>query len=426
MSISNSDLAPALDSSFDPDQDQEEQGILRALKLQRQRVDEEIAQFRALKEQEFRDFETNLRSRRRGSAGQNGHKHDPTNTVAPIRIPAKSTPSKCATTVDARSSRRQNLDEKVLSDQLRTLSGEDRIALTLPSPSPSPSRSSSTAIQSAMSASSAIVTNTPPAYERERDFHGLFTPAFLPLLESKQVPLTALSSSNSPKNSPNATKPKPASVRDKRNSLDLRSDKTTSPLIQPSSSLPSALRRTSSDGRPKSPKHVTFRLSDFTVVDPASSYQEAATGKDTSPMLAQTPSPEEFQSISGRISPHKSTSAQQHSLPKEPLRSSLRPDQRARIFSSEEEDEDDPVFALDEEFTSSSSPSTAITGGGRRPQTPEEDDVPDMSLDADSPARLHESKEDLMSGSPGAGSLPISISRPPPRRGLEGGMYSVA
>jgi len=93
--------------------------------------------------------------------------------------------------------------------------------------------------------------------ERENEFHGLFTPGYLQLLETKPSSLPA----------PDSTSP----------SMPHFKRALTAPP-PPSNNLQSALKTDSGTARKR--KHVTFRLAPSVVVDPSSSYEETPSPSD--------------------------------------------------------------------------------------------------------------------------------------------------
>ena len=398
--------SPSLSPCSGAPPEAEEQDIIAALTRKRKELDDEIAQFTQRKEQEFKEFEATLRSRRKASNASHDYLQAKNSTpqvnASSISLAAESPLPNGYPTSGAESRPLKGKHTPSL-DGLRV---QDPAALSLPSPSPSPSNSSSTTGQQSEKSVSAEIA-TPPVYERDKDFQGLFTPAYLSLLDSKHASLPRRSSldasyrsTDSSRTSPD-TKHKPPPYS-KRNSLNLHRDNSISPMIKPSSSLPSALRRTSSDHRPKSPKHVTFRLSDFTVVDPSSSYEELST-----PEIPSTEEDIAAEMMAGDDGPSQSkSSAQRHSMPKPPSTSA------SKAIQPNLED-DDSVFAFDEDLDDGE-----ITLVASHPQKPPDDEVPDLDLEEN----VRYSHQELKSGSPAAGSLPISIVRPSPR-GLEGGLY---
>ncbi|KKY20801.1 hypothetical protein UCRPC4_g04073 [Phaeomoniella chlamydospora] len=459
------ELSPSSQPIGDNSADLDGPAILEALDRKRKQLDEEISQFKAQKEKEFKEFESELRRRRKAGVGPSGQKRpDPTahgtSSVSGAHAPAGNGLMKNDTGSEKISDTElgECLDKRIINNPL---------SLNPPSPSLLPLSSSTAKSQPRKSPTAPVGSLTPPAYERENDFHGLFIPAYLPLLDSrhesapKEMPFEK---SNKLTNETSNSKPPPIPKPTKRNSLNLDSKGTPSPSIRPSS-LPSALRRTSSDGRThKTTKHVTFRLADYTVVEPASSYEESPTPEIPS---TQSDIAKELTIDYERSPSPREPSAQRHSLP---LSKSSRPSQQPFMIPAPmtliDEDDDqptieedeDPVFAFDEEIDIRGRSSTSnanngtnsnINGTRRSPTTntssssikpphsnyyqeflPEETNIPDLDLDLDlddtnkSGRSRRESTEDLKSGSPAAGSLPISIQRPMPR-GLEGGMYSL-
>lgn len=249
--------SPAPDELSGPDLD-----ITAILEKKRREIDEEIDIFTALKEKELKTFEDELRSSRR--------RNPDAGNQPPIS--PKSELSKLHTDSFTAKEKKIHADEVTLSG-LKPTSGPskpsvsvDRVTIngmTTPPVFGTPpfERTLSHAPQNLSiippRTSSAKESSKPPTRaDRENDFHGLFTPGYLPLLEAQPASLP-----------PKSTSP---SVTPSRCSL-------TAPIL-PSNSLPSALR--TGDRTVRKRKHVTFRLAHSVVVDPSSSYEETPSLSD--------------------------------------------------------------------------------------------------------------------------------------------------
>jgi hypothetical protein len=249
--------SPASDELTGPDSD-----ITAILEKKRREIDEEIEVFNALKEKEFNTFEDELRSSRTRNP----------NTSAQRSISPKPELGKLHADSFTSKEKKKGLDEVTLGGLNLTPGPSkpsvsvDRVTIngmTTPpvfgtpplgrTVSHSPQHLSITPPR----ISSVKESSKPPTRaDRENDFHGLFTPGYLQLLDTQPASLP-----------PKSTSP---SVTHSKRSL------TASAL--PSNSLPSALR--SGSGTVRKRKHVTFRLAHSIVVDPSSSYEETPSPSD--------------------------------------------------------------------------------------------------------------------------------------------------
>jgi hypothetical protein len=237
--------SPARDDSSDSESE-----ILAELDEKRKQIDDEIAGFRVQKEKEFQNFERELRSRRKPAQPKRKNNQSAQGTSAVSAV---------SNLFAGNQLRPNGLDKgKKISDGLsKATVVVDKLTIngTTTPPivgTPPPTRS--------LSRSPADLSITPPRKsagrspnardEEKRDFSGLFTPTYLPLLEARR-------SSPLP----------PARVVSQKAKRAL-----TVPTIR-STSLPSALR-TSSESAIRKRKHVTFQLGDTMIVEPSSSYEE--------------------------------------------------------------------------------------------------------------------------------------------------------
>lgn len=240
--------SPAPDESSDSDSD-----LVTLLEERRRETDADIEAYRWRKEEEFRIFEDELRSRkRRNGVMQSGlsklHANDLTTNndnkkkrkaekLALGGMKSGLGPSKPIVSID-----------KVTINGMTTppVSGTPPLSRSL-------SRSPTNLPISPIRASSGKNLNKSSApSDKEHVFRGLFTPGYLPLLDSQPSSLP-----------PKSTSP----------SLSHYKRSLTAPTL-PSTSLPSALRAASGTARKR--KHVTFRLAHSVVVDPSSSYEETS------------------------------------------------------------------------------------------------------------------------------------------------------
>jgi hypothetical protein len=246
INVARSSLpSPARDDSSDSESE-----ILAELDEKRKHIDDEIASFRVQKEKEFQNFERELRSRRKPAQPKRKNNQSAQGTSAVSAV---------SNLFAGNQLRPNGLDKgKKISDGLsKATVVVDKLTIngTTTPPivgTPPPTRS--------LSRSPADLSITPPRKsagrspnardEEKRDFSGLFTPTYLPLLEARR-------SSPLP----------PARVVSQKAKRAL-----TVPAIR-STSLPSALR-TSSESAIRKRKHVTFQLGDTMIVEPSSSYEE--------------------------------------------------------------------------------------------------------------------------------------------------------
>ncbi|KAJ9608324.1 hypothetical protein H2200_007312 [Cladophialophora chaetospira] len=308
---------PSPDNTSDSDAE-----ILDALDEKRRQLDEDIARFKAAKDREFREFEKELRVKRKRSRPGVHHVSD-----SATNKPPASTSSATASALNLLASaqnvsingrgwswatRDGNVGDKVrkpaplsgptLSLDKLNISGETTPPVhslgTPPIPtllkrsrSRSPENTDLRPRTAPTSEKEPELALTPtPSKDRSDPFAGVFTPAFLPLLESRDQPSA---------NSPQPLTSREEEEEKKRLLLDAESKqqaekqklvssqslppeqisptvyatmRAKSTPILPSTSLPSALRNSSGPGRRR--KHVMFQLADLKVVDPSSSYEE--------------------------------------------------------------------------------------------------------------------------------------------------------
>ena len=248
--------SPAPDELSDTDHD-----LISILQEKRREIEAKIEAFRAQKEREFKNFEDELRSRKRRS----------TNTRLEGSLSFKSGISTlCGTDLQADcptiTEKKNNIDDAKITG-LKPFLGPSKPSVSIDRVTingmTTPPASGTPPLANILSRSPINLYRTPPTspsekesdkspinVDKEHNFHGLFTPSYLPLLDTKPSSLPQKSTSQSFKHS--------------KRSL-------TAPSL-PSLSLPSALR--TKGGSVRKRKHVTFRLAHSVVVDPGSSYEE--------------------------------------------------------------------------------------------------------------------------------------------------------
>ncbi|EXJ95357.1 hypothetical protein A1O1_00477 [Capronia coronata CBS 617.96] len=311
---------PSPDSTSDSESD-----ILDALDRKRRQLDEEIARFKAAKDREFRDFEKALRMNRTKPRGAHSN-HQSCSVDKNSASSATSTavltllastqlggPSNGSTGYKAKRAgddvgdktvKPAPLSKATLSIDKLNITGETlpssgdlatppaNLLLSRTNSRSSPTTSSNTTPPRSKTESARRPPT--PSSDRTDSFAGVFTPAYLPLLESRDRP-------------PFVYSPKPMTTQEEETKQLRQLDEDTKkeaerqkPILESSQSLPpqpvsptiivaskrakstgelssgslpSALRSSKSGARKG--KHVHFQLADFTVVDPSSSYEES-------------------------------------------------------------------------------------------------------------------------------------------------------
>lgn len=309
--------------------------LLDALEQKRKQLDEEISKFKAIKEKEFRDFENDLRTRckRKRSRGSStssepsppvkhtsaGASHASVlNLVASAhngsangRVSLK-TQKGIECVVGDKITRPAPLSKPTLSLDKLNISGETTPPTTTLGTPPTPTGFARPTISRSPSSSTSRLTTPPrsnsedpalttPTVDRFDSFAGVFTPAYLPLLESrdhtpvvrspqplasqeeadaKQLQLINAESKRAAEQQPVKSQSLP---RQSVSPTVVATKRTHSTPLLPSTSLPSALRNSNGKIRDGSVggqsairkrKHVTFQLADSAIVNPSSSYEE--------------------------------------------------------------------------------------------------------------------------------------------------------
>ena len=303
---------PSPDNTSDSDTE-----LLDVLEHKRRQLEEEVARFRAAKDREFREFERELRGKRKRSRPGS----DPASYLTPTRSPASTNSSAlnllAATqngSLSPRTGARFKRDGKPapLSGPTLSLDKLNITAETIPASNtalgtpPTPtllkrvrSRSPIFDLQRPVTPppSQSEKTHSPlltpiPSQDRDDPFSGVFTPAYLPLLDAKdprnvQSP-PPLSSADEDKKRLDLDATTKQQAEEQQRQLEssqslppqhvsptvIANKRTHSASALPNitASLPSALRSASGGDRRR--KHVKFQLADLAVVDPSSSYEE--------------------------------------------------------------------------------------------------------------------------------------------------------
>jgi hypothetical protein len=281
-------------SSRDGDDSDSEVALL--LDQKRREIEQEVALFKASKDQQFRDFEKSLlkskhRRKRNGQPKKSASEASdgaanpgalsllagvPRATSravdgeaaeqVPERLAVKSAPSSKPTI---------SLDRSNIKGQTTPPTGES------PRPSEKLVRQISRSPDNRGTGSGADASVgrdykadecREPTDNSNDSFAGVFTPSYLPLLESQQ--------DQRPTNgqSPEIRLQRHNSFSHSQSSSEMfspvsRSQRSQTAPILPSTSLPSALR-TASGTAIRKRKHVTFQLADSAIVEPSSSYEE--------------------------------------------------------------------------------------------------------------------------------------------------------
>lgn len=294
-------IANSNQSNSKPTQDSDND-ITELLRQKREQLDREVAVFRALKDKEFREYERMLRKQRskRKKDGSNDvsastladRKPGALNLLGGARdqVFTNGSTSKSKPPPNDVGTRKKT---KTVPSSQPSLS-LDRLNITGQSTPPRSLRDISPSNVNLMRQVSRSPTNidglsltpprnrpsnpaTPPSSSTERDdcFAGVFTPAYLPLLDSKKKlktaePTVAEDLQSSKKGSFSLPK---GSVDDSSLSPLSRTERAATEPTIASMSLPSALRTTSGTTIRRR-KHVTFQLADNAIVEPSSSYEE--------------------------------------------------------------------------------------------------------------------------------------------------------
>jgi hypothetical protein len=282
----------ATSSGSHRDSDGSDSEISRLLDQKRREIEQEVALFKASKDQEFRDFEKSLlkseqrRKRKSASRAGDGAAHpgalsllagvpEATSRTVDGRA-AEQAPEKLAVVKSAPSSKPTiSLDRSNIKGQTTPPTGES------PRPSeklvrqiskPPENRSTGPGADASVSPHYKADVRRRPTDSSNDSFAGVFTPSYLPLLESQQ---DERSKNSQP---PEIRLQRHNSFSHSQSSSEMfapvsRSQRSQTAPILPSTSLPSALRTASGTAMRKR-KHVTFQLADSAIVEPSSSYEE--------------------------------------------------------------------------------------------------------------------------------------------------------
>ena len=268
------------------------------LRQKRKQLDDEIASFKAIKDQEFRDFEKSLKrqrsKRRKGLPSEESASSSQTDrrpAALSLLGVANDQPNTNGSTTkprrqDTKRPKAVPASHPTLSLTRSNISGESTPPRSLRSASPDRSPIDISTLSLSPQRRRPTNPSTPPssAPSREDCFTSIFTPAYLPLLDShkpksinppRSEALNHTSSTTPITFGPNI--PQSSYSLPKSNSTSLspiaRGQRSqTEPAIA-STSLPSALR-TASGTQVRRRKKVTFQLADNAIVEPSSSYEE--------------------------------------------------------------------------------------------------------------------------------------------------------
>lgn len=313
---------PSPDYTGDSDS---ESDIAQELIQKRKQLDEDVARFRALKDKEFRDFEHELKTRRRRDKVQ---QHFLRNSNSYYHDFTKNSPS--ATPPAASSSIPAGFEEKIRdpnvshharqSEPIRLMKSSagskvttpticlDKISIigenvpqphlnhlhTPPTPSGTVSQIAARAsptihARSASTERASLRDKAPKSSENKHEdkFSDLFAPPYLPLLESRQDRLGDIEGTQTEPASPTSHSIDIQAIPVTSSSLPTESSMSnefhvpstkrayTSPSTLNRKTLPPIIRNV--NGRKRAAgkrKHVTFILADRAIVEPSSSYEE--------------------------------------------------------------------------------------------------------------------------------------------------------
>ena len=300
--------------SVDTSASETESDTRAALDGKRKQLDEEIARFKSQKEEEFRDFELQLRrKRKRQGSPANGEyqlaRTPPTDPSVLSLLGSRPQTNGYAHRQNGHATLRPKatpLSKPTLSVEKLTIVGTNAPPAATDAP-PSVLARSLTGNARQPRTEPQETTSLPPIPKTQNNtkqepppppitrdyndsFAGVFTPTYLPLLDSRtsssnpvpQTPTQPLPAERSESNA-NSYTPLPGSSSSSLPSSPISpripspaKRSYTSPLLPSNtSSLPSALRGVSAySAGTKKTKHVTFRLADSSVVEPSSSYEE--------------------------------------------------------------------------------------------------------------------------------------------------------
>ncbi|KAK5946211.1 hypothetical protein PMZ80_000352 [Knufia obscura] len=330
---------PSPEYTGDSDSDSD---IIHELERKRRQLDEEVARFRAQKDKEFRDFEAELKARRRQKrAQQHSQRNNASNYYEFTKNSPSATPptasmlSGCEKKIKSHNNHhgyRQSEPMKLIKSTVGSkvtppticldklnIKGESILqshANALPTPTTPtllasmPSIGRKDALTSTeekyTSSDSASIHSEPPRDKpplspgeksQEQTFAGLFAPAFLPLLDARN-------DRNQIDRPIEGTQTEPASPIEQSLTIDSVSMQScslpTESLMSESLQVPNTRRAYTSpivnrgtlppiirniNGRKRvsgKRKHVTFQLADRAIVEPSSSYEEGLSPNDIS------------------------------------------------------------------------------------------------------------------------------------------------
>ena len=424
---------------------QTELDLVCRLDKKRRELDREIADFKAKKDDEYRLFERNLKAFYLNTGGLPKEEEEEADLKAES---SRRQNTARASSTSAGSHRKENRNHIQHTKNKEAIGASSQPVETLQCAA-SNSRLKSNPGGSPGPPDPAKVKRQP--HEHERELQGVFTPEYLPMLDSKshdgdrRSSTELLEASNLTNNEPSPANRGNTVVLS--SSAEYHHQRTISPPAPPTRPLSASVpqdesighRRSSSDSadsnrrssfrnpkEPRSPKRVLFSIDD-TVVSPSTSpvaqRSNSSTPSKTSRSNGSSQGNDSFEIVKGRqgkVSPASSSATAPASLlgaafsgPSSgwnseisPLRWAFESENRNKTSSLvgpddfEHVDREDELFAFDEDLDLVNS-GKAKKADAEGLASGEEDAVEDV-----------ESQETLVGSSPHAGSLPIEIKWP--------------
>lgn len=433
--------------------EQTENNLICRLDKKRRELDKEIAAFKARKDDEYRLFEKNLKAYYRNIGELPAEDEEP-KLKAEFFVKPTETKAAVETPMSQQKEKREHTQEKknetigAPSQPVQGLHGaaSTRHSASFRGGSPGPSESAKRKRQ---------------PHEHERELYGVFTPNYLPLLDSrpreedrrsstelleaanlekesstsKRSTAAILSSSaeyhNQPMSSPPPPPARPLSASVPQDE-SLGHRRSSSSSVDPMGNRRSSLRNPK---EPRSPKRVLFSIDD-TVVSPSTSpiaqRSNSTTSNKTIRLQGGFQKNDSFEIVKGKqdkVSPvDKSATATASGIATSfsgpssgwgsgisPLQWAYESENRSKTSPHvggddfEHVDRDDDLFAFDEDLDSVNS------------REMKDEDIRDLNSAEEEAVEDVESQKTLIGGSPHAGSLPIEIKWPGRSGNLRGG-----
>jgi hypothetical protein len=285
--------------------DEEAREIVEALEGKRRQLDEEIGRFKKEKEKEFKLFESELRAsktkNRKDRQGDGDGENDSNGDAIPVVNGTSRGNSSSGTKSSHDNTSAMNESNSLpgppsrqrtssISELTGSLNRVDPNGISNSYSSPKDSTSNQSQQSKMLLDRDTQVTRS--THDRDTEFQGVFTPSYLPLIDSKRQSPPQSSSTKTkskphlcltPSPTPSSSSfPPQSSITLARanvtsNPTSALNSKTSSRSSLSSTSLPSALRAPSSGRnkgkKPRSSKRVLFQLA-TAIVQPTSSYEE--------------------------------------------------------------------------------------------------------------------------------------------------------